>query len=59
MVTQLVQPACYCEVPPRVEYTATALARTLRPVFNTVAQWSDEYLGEVLAARDAYDAAEG
>ncbi|WP_280266633.1 winged helix-turn-helix transcriptional regulator [Nocardia wallacei] len=49
----------YPEVPPRVEYAATPLATTLRPLFNSLAEWSDEHLGEVLAARAAYDAAEG
>ncbi|RDI44402.1 winged helix-turn-helix transcriptional regulator [Nocardia mexicana] len=55
----LVQRTYHPEVPPRVEYTATTLATTLRPLFNNLAQWSDEHLGEVLAARAAYDAAEG
>ncbi|MGY2005357.1 winged helix-turn-helix transcriptional regulator [Nocardia gipuzkoensis] len=45
------------EVPPRVEYEATPLAGTLTPVFGTIVAWSGEHLGEVLAARAAYDAA--
>jgi DNA-binding HxlR family transcriptional regulator len=47
------------EVPPRVEYEATALARTLTPVFSSIVTWSSEHLGEVLAARAAYDAGAG
>ncbi|WP_040803416.1 winged helix-turn-helix transcriptional regulator [Nocardia concava] len=49
----------YAEVPPRVEYEATALAETLSPVFNSLTQWSEQHLGAVLDARAAYDAAEG
>ncbi|MBF6202573.1 helix-turn-helix transcriptional regulator [Nocardia asteroides] len=44
------------EVPPRVEYEATPLAKTLTPVFGSIVAWSSEHLGEVLAARAAYDA---
>jgi DNA-binding HxlR family transcriptional regulator len=42
------------EVPPRVEYEATALARTLVPVFEPPLKWSDEHLDEVVAARRVY-----
>lgn len=49
----------YAEVPPRVEYEATTLAGTLSPLFNSLAQWSDTHLAEVLAARASYDAGEG
>ncbi|WP_039800149.1 winged helix-turn-helix transcriptional regulator [Nocardia araoensis] len=46
------------EVPPRVEYEATPLARTLTPVFGSIVAWSSRHLGEVLAARAAFDAGE-
>jgi DNA-binding HxlR family transcriptional regulator len=43
------------EIPPRVEYEMTPLARTLIPVFGTLVEWSDAHLPEVLAARRHYD----
>ncbi|QVI20379.1 helix-turn-helix transcriptional regulator [Nocardia tengchongensis] len=49
----------YAEMPPRVEYEATALAETLSPVFTSLTQWSEQHLAAVLDARAAYDAAEG
>ncbi|MBF6194760.1 helix-turn-helix domain-containing protein [Nocardia implantans] len=54
----LVARTYYPEVPPRVEYEATPLARTLTPVFGSIVAWSAEHLGEVLAARAAFDAGE-
>nr|ACX83634.1 putative transcriptional regulator [uncultured soil bacterium V167] len=50
----LVTRTYYAEMPPRVEYESTELARTLIPVFNALADWSDQHLAEVLAARAAY-----
>jgi DNA-binding HxlR family transcriptional regulator len=55
----LVQRTYHPEVPPRVEYAATALAGTLTPLFDGLARWSNEHLAEVLAARAAYDAGDG
>ncbi|MEV6321317.1 helix-turn-helix domain-containing protein [Nocardia sp. NPDC051787] len=52
----LVSRTYHAEVPPRVEYEATPLAKTLTPVFSSIVQWSSEHLGEVLVARAAYDA---
>ena len=43
------------EVPPRVEYEATPLARTLIPVFATLVHWSEEHFHEVETARRGYD----
>lgn len=34
----------YAEVPPRVEYSATPLTRTMRPVLRTMHDWSAEHL---------------
>ncbi|MFE4758183.1 winged helix-turn-helix transcriptional regulator [Streptomyces mirabilis] len=42
------------EVPPRVEYEATDLARSLAPVFTTLGEWSRRHFAEVEAARAAY-----
>lgn len=46
----------YDEMPPRVEYTLTALGRTLREPLNALAQWAQAHIEEVEAARAAYDA---
>lgn len=35
----LVQRQVYAEVPPRVEYSATALGKTLRPPLDALADW--------------------
>jgi DNA-binding HxlR family transcriptional regulator len=38
----LIKRTIYAEVPPRVEYEITPYARTLRPVFFALLQWSQE-----------------
>ncbi len=45
----------YEEVPPRVEYEATALAASLGPVFAALGEWPRQHLAEVEAARAAYE----
>jgi len=52
----LVERVRHAEVPPRVEYATTDLADTLRPVFGTLANWTDRYSDEVSCARDLFDA---
>ncbi|MGW7361890.1 winged helix-turn-helix transcriptional regulator [Streptomyces sp. NPDC054841] len=47
----------HAEIPPRVEYAISELGRTLVPVFDTIAGWSDAHLSQVTAARRAYDTA--
>ncbi|MER7407239.1 helix-turn-helix domain-containing protein [Streptomyces sp. NPDC000070] len=49
----LVTRSYYAEMPPRVEYESTELARTLIPVFNALAEWSQQHMDKVLAAREA------
>jgi len=44
------------EVPPRVEYELTDLARTLQPVFGQLAAWTREHLVEVHTARERFSA---
>jgi hypothetical protein len=46
----------YPEVPPRVEYQLTELGSTLRKLVRGLVEWSGAHLGEVDAARAAYDA---
>ena len=46
----------YGEIPPRVEYSSTELARSLRPVLSALNAWGDENLAAVTEARQAYDA---
>jgi DNA-binding HxlR family transcriptional regulator len=44
----------HAEVPPRVEYEATALALSLGPVFAVLASWSDDHAPDIQTARAAY-----
>jgi DNA-binding HxlR family transcriptional regulator len=46
------------EMPPRVEYEATELGRTLAPVFDRIAVWAENHLDEVRSARTRYDRTE-
>jgi len=46
------------DIPPRVEYEITELARTLSPVFTTLRKWSDTNLPRVETARKSYDSAQ-
>jgi DNA-binding PadR family transcriptional regulator len=52
----LVTRTVYPEVPPRVEYRVTELGSTLRQLVRGLVEWSGAHLGEVDAARSAYDA---
>jgi DNA-binding HxlR family transcriptional regulator len=54
----LVTRAMYPEVPPRVEYTLTPLALTLRGIVGQLVRWSQANLPEIDAARARYDARE-
>ena len=51
----LVTRKVYPEVPPRVEYSLTALGKTLRQLVRGLVDWSGAHLEEVDAARAAYD----
>jgi DNA-binding HxlR family transcriptional regulator len=37
----------YAEVPPRVEYTLTALGRSLKPVLDAMCAWGERYKASV------------
>lgn len=43
---KLVTRRVYAEVPPRVEYTPTALANKLNPALDLLCAWGDEYQKE-------------
>lgn len=47
----------YDENPPRVEYSLSALGRTLIEPLTALGVWAEEHFDEVSAARDAYDRA--
>jgi DNA-binding HxlR family transcriptional regulator len=49
----LVHRKVYPEVPPRVEYSATALGRSLEPVVSQLTAWGELYLAQRLARRKA------
>ena len=45
----------YVSVPPKVEYSLTALDRTLVRIFEAIRDWSEQNIEDVLKARDEYD----
>jgi DNA-binding HxlR family transcriptional regulator len=52
----IVERHVYAEVPPRVEYELTDLGRTLYTPLRALGSWAEEYIDDVLVAREAYDA---
>lgn len=55
----LIRRTVYPEVPVRVEYELTALGQTLRDPLRALTDWSVQHVGDVLAAREEYDAGVG
>jgi len=51
----LVQRVYHPEIPPRVEYSITALGRSLDPIFKSVCDWATENMGRVEKVRARYD----
>ncbi|GAA4977110.1 helix-turn-helix domain-containing protein [Yinghuangia aomiensis] len=49
----------YEEMPPRVEYALTGLGRSLLGPIAACREWAMTHLPELMAARDAYDDANG
>lgn len=47
----LVDRRIYAEVPPRVEYTLTALGRTLEAPLRAVRDWAEQHMPEIEQAR--------
>ncbi len=46
----LVARAFYPQIPPRVEYSVTALGRSLHPIFKSVCDWADKNFADVESA---------
>jgi DNA-binding HxlR family transcriptional regulator len=55
LLTRTVTPS----VPLRVDYELTPLGTTLLDVLQHLKDWAEQHMGEVDAARSAYDAANG
>lgn len=51
----LVTRTLYPEIPPRVEYELTPLGETLCGPIRAIVCWSEEHIGEVIAAQKRYD----
>jgi DNA-binding HxlR family transcriptional regulator len=49
----------YPTVPPKVEYTATPMARELYDSLVTLTTWAERHRAEIAAARDGYDREHG
>jgi DNA-binding HxlR family transcriptional regulator len=53
----LVARSAYAEIPPRVEYSLTALGLTLREPLAAIRDWAEAHIDEIIAARERHDAA--
>jgi DNA-binding HxlR family transcriptional regulator len=51
----LVSRAVYPTIPPRVDYAATDLGRSVLEFLNAVRAWSEQHINDVLKAREDYD----
>ncbi len=54
----LVKRTLYPQIPPRVEYTLTPLGRTLCEPIAAIIRWTEDHIGDVIAAQVQYDAAQ-
>ena len=45
----------YAEIPPRVVYELTPLGRSLEQPIRSIADWAEQNIESITAARDAYD----
>jgi DNA-binding HxlR family transcriptional regulator len=53
----LIHREIYAEVPPRVEYSLTALGRSLEPVVRMLWTWGNQYLAPAAARAGAVNGA--
>ena len=53
----LVSRAFFESVPPRVEYTATDLGRSLQPIYTRVCHWAEANWSQVARTQQRYDRA--
>lgn len=51
----IVSRTAYDQMPPRVEYELTPLGQTLREPLTALGRWAEQYIEDVLRARDSYD----
>ena len=51
----LVERTQYEEIPPRVEYALTELADSLKPLFDSIVNWSEKHQEVIYKARSKYD----
>lgn len=42
-------------VPLRVDYELTPLGQSLAPLLHAIKAWSEEHIGDIMTARDAYE----
>ena len=52
----LVTRTVHAVVPPRVDYALTTLGRSLLGLVDALQQWAESHIGDVIEAREAYDA---
>lgn len=45
----------FAEIPPRVVYELTPLGRSLEELIRSIAEWAEQNIEDISAARDAYD----
>ncbi len=45
----------FAEIPPRVVYELTPLGRSLEELIRSIAEWAEQNIEEIAAARDVYD----
>ncbi len=51
----LVKRTQFQEIPPRVEYESTELAKSLEPLFDALVKWNDTHESDVIEAQQKYD----
>ena len=49
----LIERRIYAEVPPRVEYSLTALGRSLNEPLTIICEWTERHGGELVSAHEA------